>query len=137
MKSNAISIGVSVRSSLDSAWECWTKPEHITQWNFANSEWKCPFAVNELRVGGEFCWRMESKDGSMGFNYSGTYDQIVPHHFVEKTLDDGRKVQVKFSEENDLIVVREIFEPDENDQDLQRKGWQAILENFKKYVESI
>jgi len=78
---------------------------------------------------------MEAKDGSMGFDYSGVYEKIVEGENIEKQLDDGRKVKITFTVNDGFVEVTEIFEPDEIDPDLQKQGWQAILENFKKYVE--
>jgi uncharacterized protein YndB with AHSA1/START domain len=129
-------VDVKVKDAPSRVWEYWTDPEHIVNWNFATPEWHCPTAENDLVPGGRFSWRMEARDGSMGFDYAGRYDQIVEGQKIDKTLDDGRKVILIFEKEDNHTRVREIFEPDENDPELQKQGWQAILENFKNYVES-
>lgn len=130
-----ITVECAIAADEKTVWEFWTNPQHITQWNFATDEWCCPNAINELEAEGKFSWRMEAKDGSMGFDYSGTYQEIVPYFKIGLTLDDGRAVIIEFKNKNGITTVSETFEPDENDPDLQRQGWQAILNNFKKYVE--
>lgn len=125
-----------INANIHKVWKCWTQPGHITKWNFASDEWHCPAASNDLRPGGKFSWRMEAKDGSFAFNYAGTYDKIEESRSIEKHLDDGRKVWIRFEEKGDQTLVTETFEPDENDLKLQKQGWQAILDNFKKYVEA-
>ncbi len=131
-----ITIKTSVSADINKVWEFWTKPEHITRWNFATPEWHCPDAVNELAPKGKFSWRMEAKDGSMGFDYSGTYLEIEEPNLIKKQLDDGRMVEISFIERDEIVEVVETFEPDENDPELQKQGWQAILNSFKNYVES-
>jgi uncharacterized protein YndB with AHSA1/START domain len=131
-----ITVRASIEQNMDTVWECWTKPEHIRQWNFATDEWHCPTATNDLHPAGRFSWRMEARDGSMGFDFSGTYTDIRLKEVIAATLDDGRKVRVKFVENNGATEVIETFEPDQNDREMQRMGWQAILNNFKKYAES-
>lgn len=121
----------------DKVWELWTKPEHITQWNFATDEWHCPQADNNIEPGGRFNWRMEAKDGSMGFDYSGVYEQVIPNKLIVYKLDDGRQVNIEFFDLDSKTKVTEKFEiEDLNSIDLQRAGWQAILDNFKNYAES-
>ncbi len=132
-----ITVETTIKTSASKAWEHWTKPEHITNWNFASEEWHCPRAINDLRAGGEFNWRMEAKDGSMGFDLTGIYDQIVEHELITYKMSDGRRVEIKFSENNDEVKISESFEAEKiNSEELQRAGWQSILGNFKKYVES-
>lgn len=131
-----ITVKVSLSSNIDKAWDYWTNPAHIIKWNFATDEWICPNAENDLTPNGKFSYRMEARDGSMGFNYSGTYKNIESKKLIELNLDDGRSVSIAFSEEDVNTILSETFEPDENDIELQREGWQAILNNFKKYVES-
>ncbi len=138
MHRTMISIGTVINAKLTKTWECWTKPEHIVHWNFASDEWCCPSATNELVPGTEFAWRMEAKDGSIGFDFTGTYDQVVEEEFISYTMSDGRKVEISFVEENSTVKLNESFEAEgSNSDELQRAGWQAILENFKKYVEAL
>ncbi len=141
MESNTkkqITVQVVVDSSLENVWECWTTPEDIIHWNTALDSWHTPEAENDLREGGRFRYRMEAKDGSMGFDFSGTYDEIWFHHQIKYTMDDGRKVEVIFSFLGDATQIEETFEPEnENPVEMQQEGWQAILDNFKKYVEAL
>ena len=130
-----IIVKTKINEKVGKVWQLWTEPEHIVNWNFASSDWACPKAVNDLKPGGKFSWRMEAKNGSMGFDFSGTYIQIDEYRLIEKKLDDNRKVKITFAENEGITEVIETFEPDEIDPDLQKQGWQAILDNFKKYVE--
>lgn len=133
----AISIQTTVNAGRSKAWTCMTRPEHITQWNFASPEWWCPSASMELVVGGKFSWRMEAKDGSMGFDFGGTITAFEDGNSLEYELEDGRKVQIEFKEVNGQTTIMETFEPeDQNPIEMQRAGWQAILDNFKKHCES-
>lgn len=133
----ALTVETTVNASAAKTWECWTSPSHIIHWNFAADTWQCPSAVNDVTPGGKFSWRMEAKDGSMGFNYSGTYNEVTENAHLALTLDDGRAVTISFSETADGTKVTETFEvEDVNSIELQRGGWQAILDNFKKHVES-
>jgi uncharacterized protein YndB with AHSA1/START domain len=125
-----------VNAPIGPVWEKWTQPEHITKWNHANEDWHCPAATNELREGGSFSWRMEAKDGSSGFDYAGRYDKVVEHNEINYTLDDGRHVWLKFEDLGSKTQITEVFEvEDENTSEMQKQGWQAILDNFKSYVE--
>tara|TARA_R110002096_G_scaffold221459_2_gene410294 strand:- start:1090 stop:1530 length:441 start_codon:yes stop_codon:yes gene_type:complete len=134
---NKIKITATVNSDINNVWKTWTEPEHIRNWNNASPDWHTPRAENDLRKGGKFSTRMEAKDGSMGFDFGGTYDEVVLNRNIKYTLDDGRKVDIDFVETNDGISITEIFEPEtQNPEDMQRQGWQTILSNFKKYVES-
>ena len=130
-----ITVKTTINSDLEKVWEYWTTPDHITQWNFATPEWHCPSAKNDLREGGTFSWRMEAKDGSMGFDYAGKYIKIEKPTLIKKELGDRRRVEITFTTKNGGVEVVETFEPDENDPELQKQGWQAILDNFKQYVE--
>lgn len=132
-----ITIQTSVKSDIQKVWDFWTKPKHITNWNFATDEWCCPKATNNLIVGGEFSWRMESKDGKMGFDFSGTYGKIIDKKLISYGMSDGRKVDIEFSQNGNEVSVSETFDAEgTNTEEQQRAGWQAILGNFKKYVES-
>ena len=132
-----ITVSNVVNASLTKVWECWTSPEHIIHWNFANEEWKCPNATNDLVPGGKFSWRMEAKDGSMGFDFEGTYTKILFQKLLEYRLGDDRFVRVLFEETEDGVKITESFEAEgTNSDEQQRLGWLAILKNFKSYVES-
>jgi len=132
-----ITVETTIRAPLENVWECFTKPEHITKWNAASEDWHSPRAENDLRTGGKFLYRMEAKDGSEGFDFTGTYNQVVPHERIVYTMDDGRKAEVHFAVEGDQTRVTTAFDPETmNTPEMQRSGWQAILDNFKKYVES-
>ena len=131
-----ITVQININSDTQKVWKYWTSSDHITQWNFATKEWHCPSAINDLKPNGKFSWRMEAKDGSMAFDYAGIYDEVYDFKLIKKHLSDGRKIEISFRESDGCTEVVETFEPDENDPDLQRQGWQAILDNFKRYVES-
>lgn len=132
-----ITIESTVHAPVDKVWKLWTLPEHITKWNAASDDWHSPFAENDLRVGGKFASRMEAKDGSFGFDFGGIYDQVVTNELIEYTLGDGRKVEVHFTANGNETKVVETFEAEStNPVEMQQGGWQAILNNFKKYVEA-
>lgn len=137
MEKEVIVVKVMIASSLNKVWECWNGPEHIVKWNFASDEWCAPRAEVNLKAGGQFVCRMEAKDGSMGFDFKGVYDVVNPMELIEYTLEDDRKVSIEFLEGAGGIQVIEKFEAErENAIELQQAGWQAILNNFKRYVES-
>jgi uncharacterized protein YndB with AHSA1/START domain len=132
-----IKIETEIVAPVETVWEYWTNPEHITRWNFASDDWCCPSATNDLRPKGRFNWRMEAKDGSMGFDFTGIYNQIDKEEFISYTMEDGRKVEIEFRFEGGKTKLSESFEPEgTNSDEQQRAGWQAILGNFKKLVES-
>lgn len=132
-----ITVENTIHAPAEKVWEFWTSPVHITKWNNASDDWHTPFAENDLCVGGKFLFRMESKDGTMGFDFNGVYDVIKPKEQITYTIEDGRKVNVLFTTQGKATTVSEIFEAEsENPVELQQKGWQAILDNFKKYVEN-
>lgn len=133
-----VNVEVKVNSPIEKVWECFTKPEHIINWNFASDDWCCPNAVNDLKPGGKFSWRMESKDGAMGFDFEGVYDEVIEFEKLKYTLGDDRKVEIIFDSKNDFTLIKETFEAENVFSiEQQRQGWQAILNNFKKYVESL
>lgn len=137
MDKTAISVQALINAPIFQVWTLWTAPEHITQWNNASDDWHTPRAENDLRVGGKFISRMEAKDGSMGFDFEGVYTVIKAHELIEYTIADGRNVKVEFSTITNQTKVIETFEAEtENSIELQRGGWQAILNNFKKYAEA-
>jgi uncharacterized protein YndB with AHSA1/START domain len=132
-----ITVESTVKASVEKVWKLWTGSEHITKWNSASDDWHSPFAENDLRVGGKFLARMEAKDGSFGFDFWGVYDQVKTNELIEYTLGDGRKVIIHFTGEGNKTKVVETFEAEStNPIDMQRGGWQAILDNFTKYAEA-
>ncbi|MBI1287242.1 MAG: polyketide cyclase [Flavobacteriales bacterium] len=132
-----ITISTTVDAPIAKAWEVWTKPEFIVQWNFASDDWCCPSAVNDLRPNGKFSWRMEAKDGSFGFDYGGDYVEVLENERIEMLLGDGRKVEVLFAHQNGQTIVTESFETEDvNSAEMQKQGWSAILGNYKKCVEA-
>ena len=135
--SQQIKINTFVNADKERVWDCFTLPEHITQWNFAIPEWYCPNAKNDLREGGRFSYRMEAKDGSMGFDFSGTYTLVDTGKKLQFLLDDGREVAITFDEDGEGVLLTETFEAEtQNPIEMQKQGWQAILHNFKLYVEN-
>ena len=133
----AITIETTINAPVEKVWKFWTLPEHITKWNNASDDWHTPKAENDLRVGGKFAARMEAKDGSFGFEFGGVYDAVKTNELIEYTLGDGRKVAVHFMADGNETKLSETFEAENtNSIEMQRGGWQAILNNFKKYVEA-
>ena len=131
-----ITVENTINAPVEKVWECWTKPEHIIKWNNASDDWHAPRAENDLRVGGSFITRMEAKDGSMGFDFGGVYDAVKNNEFIEYTMGDGRQVKITFSAQGNRTRVVESFDAEStNSLELQQGGWQAILDNFKKYTE--
>lgn len=125
-----------IKAPIAEVWEKWTKPEHITKWCFASDDWHAPKAANDVREGGRFSTRMEAKDKSAGFDFGGTYTKVDKHKKIEYSMDDGRKVSILFNETKDGVKVSETFETEnENPREMQKEGWQSILDNFKKYAE--
>lgn len=133
-----ITIKATVNAPIEKVWEFWTSPRHITKWNQASDDWHTPRAENDLRVGGKFTARMEAKDGSAGFDFEGSYDDVKTNQLISYSMSDGRKVKVTFLDKDGSTEVAETFDPEsENPIEMQRDGWQAILNSFKKYVESV
>lgn len=133
-----ITIETSVKSSIEKVWDTWNNPKHVVNWNHASDDWFSPRAINDFKVGGKFEYRMEAKDGSFGFDFSGTYVDIQNNKLVVTRLDDDRLVSTEFIPENDSIKIVETFEAEgENSIELQREGWLAILTNYKNYTESL
>lgn len=134
---NTIKVAATINADVNTVWNYYTKPEHITNWNFATDEWHCPKANNDLRVGGKYIARMEAKDGSIGFDFEAVYDEVINHEKIKYTLSDGRRVTTTFNDLKDGTKVTTVFDAEkENPIEDQKAGWQAILNNFKKYVES-
>lgn len=132
-----INIAATINAPIAKVWSYYTEPEHIMKWNFASDDWMCPSATNDLRVGGMLTARMEAKDGSFGFDFGGTYTEVVPNERLTYVLGDNRKVEVNFAEQDGITTVTTAFDAEtQNPEEMQRQGWQAILNNFKKHVES-
>lgn len=131
-----ITIETTINSLVEKVWKCWTTPGDIMQWNNASPDWHTPSAENDLRPGGKFTSRMEAKDGSMGFDFIGTYDEVIPNKKISYETEDNRKVIINFSSIGNTTQVVESFEIEStHPEEMQRAGWQSILDNFKKYVE--
>lgn len=137
-----ITIETTVRAPLEAVWRAWTTPDDIVRWNAASADWHTTAAAVDMRVGGAFSSRMEAKDGSMGFDFEGTYTEVEPMRRIAYTMADGRTCVVEFREEavagqGRLVRVREVFDAESsNPIELQRQGWQAILDDFARYVEA-
>ncbi len=132
----AITVKSEVNAPVETVWNMWTEPRHIVRWNNASDDWHTPKAENDLREGGRFISRMEARDGSMGFDFTGQYSRVEKNKLIEYTMDDNRKVQVSFKSKGNLTEVIETFEAElTNPVEMQQAGWQAILNNFKRYVE--
>ena len=137
MNATKITVQVSVEADAKKVWNCWTAPEHITKWNFASDDWHCPEAKNDVRTGGRFSSIMAAKDGSMSFEFGGVYDEVVDGRKIAYTMDDGRQAVVDFEVDGDAVNITTVFDAEEtNPVEMQRGGWQAILNNFKKYAEA-
>ena len=132
-----ITVKATVNAPLSQVWEKWTNAHHVTKWNFASPDWHCPSAENNLVEGGEFHHLMAAKDGSFQFDFWGTYQKITIEKSLDITIGDGRKMFVSFEKSGNQTILEERFEPEnENSEELQQAGWQAILDNFKQYAES-
>lgn len=137
MENSIIVVESTINAPIEKVWACYTEPTHIMQWNNASPDWHTPKAENDLRVGGKFSSIMAAKDGSFSFDFWGIYDEVVANERIAYTLGDDRKVSVDFKSDGSQTVVTTVFEPEsENSHELQKAGWQAILDNFKKHVES-
>ncbi len=131
-----ITVEALIDAPVERVWELWTDPKHIVKWNNASDDWHTPGAENELHEGGRFSSRMESRDGSQGFDFSGMYNKIEFQKLIEYTLDDGRRVNISFSSKGDQTRIKEIFEAEHtNSMEMQYSGWHSILDNFKRYAE--
>lgn len=136
VNTTSITIKTLVNAPIEKVWKYWTEPQHVENWNSASADWHTTRAENDLRVGGNFVFRMEAKDGSFGFDFGGTYDAIEENKYIEYTMGDGRKVKTSFTKQDNAIKVVEIFDAENTHPiDFQKAGWQAILDNFKKYTE--
>jgi uncharacterized protein YndB with AHSA1/START domain len=143
--SEKISVQIIVNEPVEKVWEAYTNPKHIVHWNRASDDWKCPKAENDLRVGGKFMSRMESSNGSEGFDFSGTYTSVKQHETIAYTMDGEdpgqageRKVKIEFEEMGNSTAITVVFDPETiNPIEMQRGGWQTILDNFKNYTENL
>ena len=132
-----ITVETLVNAKLSRVWEAWNTPADIKEWNSASDDWHTTVSSVDLREGGKFVSRMESKHGSEGFDFEGTYTRVEPQNTIEYRMSDGREVKVEFVERADGVVVKETFDTEtENPPEVQRQGWQAILDNFGRHVEA-
>ena len=133
-----ITVETIVNAPIEKVWQAWNEPEHIKQWCHASDDWGVPAAQNDLRVGGTFTTTMAANDGSVSFDFGGTYTDVREHECIAYEMTDGRKVEISFTQTPEGVKVTESFDPEsENSEEMQRNGWQSILENFKKHVERV
>jgi hypothetical protein len=136
MEFTKITVETTINASIEKIWLYWTEPKHIEKWNNASDDWHTPHAENDLRIGGKFLSRMEAKDGSFGFDFEGIYSEVKPFEKIKYSLEDGREVETMFVKNGENIEITTTFDAEnENPIEMQKEGWQAILNNFKKYVE--
>ncbi len=132
-----ITIETTVNAPIEKVWKMWNAPEHITKWATGSPDWHTPYAENDLRVGGKFLSRMSAKDGSASFDFIGTYNEVQEHKIIAYTMEDGRTAKIVFTAAGKRVTIVETFEAEtENTPELQRAGWQTILDNFKNHVET-
>ena len=125
-----------INAPVDKVWTLWSEPDHIKKWTFAASDWHAPYAENDLKTDGKFKTTMAAKDGSVSFDFEGVYTNVETHKKIEYALADGRTVQIVFEADGDMTKITETFDPEnQNPIEMQRGGWQSILDNFKKYTE--
>lgn len=135
-KNQKITVEATVNAPVEKVWAYWSEPKHITKWCQASDDWHVPHAENDLRKGGKFVTTMAAKDGSMSFDFGGEYTDVVPNKHIAYSIEDGRKVSITFTSEGDKTRISESFDMESvNPEEMQRGGWQAILNNFKKYTE--
>ena len=133
-----ITIETTVNAPIEKVWKMWNAPEDITKWATGSPDWHTPYAENDLRVGGKFLSRMSAKDGSASFDFIGTYDDVQKHKTIAYMMEDGRTAKITFTDTGKAVKIVETFEAEtENTPELQRAGWQTILDNFKKHVETV
>jgi uncharacterized protein YndB with AHSA1/START domain len=132
-----INIETVVNAPLNKVWEAWNNPADIKQWNAASDDWHTTQSTVDLREGGKFSSRMEAKDGSAGFDFGGEYTRVVPQQVIEYRMGDGREVKTEFAKQGDGVLIKTAFDAEtQNSHDMQRAGWQAILDNFRRHVEA-
>lgn len=133
-----ITVSAAINAPIEKVWACWTQPKHIMQWNQAAPDWHCPASAVDLRIGGKFSATMAAKDGSFSFDFWGTYDDILENELIMVTLGDGRKWKTTFASNGEVTEVVEQFEAeDQNPVEMQKGGWQSILNNFKQHSETV
>lgn len=133
---NAVIVQTIVHAPMEKVWEYWNMPEHIPGWAFASDDWEARDSENDLREGGKFKTTMAAKDNSASFDFMGIYTEVKEHELIEYDMEDGRHVKVEFTQVPEGVKIVETFDPEnENSEEMQRAGWQAILDNFKKYAE--
>lgn len=133
-----ITVEATVNAPVEKVWACWNEPQHITKWAFASDDWHAPYSENDVRTGGNFKTTMAAKDGSFSFDFAGVYDNVVPNKVIEYTMPDGRQTSILFESNGNTTKITETFDAEnENPVEMQREGWQAILNNFKKYTETV
>lgn len=133
-----ITVKCTIDAPIEQVWKLWTTPEHIVKWNTASQDWHTPYAENDLRVGGKFKFTMASKDGTISFDFEGEYTKVENNSLIEYKMADGRNVDIYFIGLEGGVEIIESFDPEnENSEEMQRDGWQAILDNFKNYAESL
>lgn len=137
MNTTPITIQAAINAPLTKIWNYWNTPEHIMKWAFASADWEAPAASNDLRVGGKFSTTMAAKDKSASFDFEGVYSVVDPQSRIEYDMSDGRQVNIIFEPVGESVQVTQTFDPEtQNSRELRQQGWQSILDNFKKYVES-
>jgi uncharacterized protein YndB with AHSA1/START domain len=137
IKKSIITVKTKLNAPIETVWKSWTTPGDIVKWNNASDDWYTPKAENDLKPGGKFNYRMEAKDGSICFDFGGIYESVVKYKKIDYTIGDGRKVRIGFSASGNKTEIIETFEAENiNSIELQKTGWQSILDNFKKYVEA-
>lgn len=137
-KRTTVTVETTVNAPIAKVWDVWTSPEHIKNWNSASDDWHTTKATNDLRTGGSFSSRMEARDGSFGFDFGGVYDLVETESLIAYTMEDGRKVKITFTQHDGNTTVVEDFDAEtENPIEMQREGWQSIMDNFKKYAEQL
>jgi uncharacterized protein YndB with AHSA1/START domain len=137
MNRKRVTVQTTIHAPMEVVWTSWLEPRHIEKWNAASDDWHTPKALNDINEGGHFIYTMAARDGSVSFDFSGTFVDIIEHKKIVTRLDDDRSVWVSFEDREEGVLLTETFEiEDENSEELQRMGWQAILDNFKKYTET-
>jgi uncharacterized protein YndB with AHSA1/START domain len=132
-----ITVETIIHAPVEKVWKNWTDPKDIVQWAFASDDWHAPYADNDVRVDGAFKTTMAAKDGSFSFDFGGVYTKVEPNKTLEYTIGDGRRVWISFESQGDKTKMTETFEAEEmNSIEMQKDGWQAIMENFKKHTEA-
>ena len=137
MDKQLVKIEATIQATIEKTWDYWTNPQHIVNWNAASDDWHTTKAESDLKVGGKFISRMEAKDGSFGFDFEGVFTAVEWHKKIEYVLADARTVKTDFVAKGNSTKIITVFEAETaNPVELQKGGWQAILDNFKKYTES-